>query len=131
MNLSIKREGFTLIEILVSVVLITIVIAGILKIREQQISIVHYIDSRMRGGLANTLFLKKNFSRYSGDEKSAYDLLHNMGIDDLKSREILKQTKRTLRVSDPLPLVEIPVKVQIRSFDIRDSHTAHYYRIYF
>ncbi len=42
------RRGFTLIEILISVVLISIVILGIAKIREQNISVAKYLSQRVQ-----------------------------------------------------------------------------------
>ena len=42
-----KRSAFTLIEVLVSVVLIAIVVVGILKIRERNLEAARYLTERM------------------------------------------------------------------------------------
>jgi hypothetical protein len=118
-------------EILVSVLLISIVILGIAKIREQNIAMSHYIASRMKNELSNTLFLKKEFLRYDRSEKNAYDLLRGMGIDKLETREILRKQKRSLDISDPLPLGENPLPVELRAFHLKGSYSSTYYRIFF
>ena len=87
-------RGFTLMEILVSVLLISIVILGIAKIRERNIEISRYIAGRMQQELSNTLFLKKEFLPYNRREKNAYDLWRGMGIDKLRTRELLRNQKR-------------------------------------
>jgi len=126
------RRGFTFMEILVSVLLISIVILGIAKIREQNITISHYIASRVKSEFSNTLFLKKDFLRYDKNEKNAYDLLHYMGIDKLESREILRQQKRHFDITDPLPLLgENPSPVQLRVFYLKGEYSSTYYRMFF
>ena len=126
------RRGFTLMEILVSVLLISIVILGIAKIREQNIAISHYIASRMKSELSNTLFLKKDFIKYDRGEKNAYDLLRYMGIDNLETREILRGQKRQFDISDPLPLAgENSLPVELRAFHLKGEYSSTYYRIFF
>jgi len=51
------RRGFTILEVLVSVTLISIVVLGIVKIESQNQQIAHYIAGRVKSELANTLFL--------------------------------------------------------------------------
>jgi hypothetical protein len=118
-------------EILVSVLLISIVILGIAKIRERGMAMARYIGVRMQNELSNTLFLEKEFRRYSGREKDAYDLLRSMGIDSLKAREILRKQKRAIRVSDPLPLGEMPLPIELRSFNLKGAFSSSYYRIFY
>jgi prepilin-type N-terminal cleavage/methylation domain-containing protein len=125
------RRGFTLMEILVSVLLISIVILGIAKIRERNIEMSRYIAGRMQSELANTLFLKKEFMKYNRSDKNAYDLLRPMGIDSLKTREILRKERRYLRVSDPLPLGEEELPMELRAFYLKGRFSSTYYRIFF
>jgi len=125
------RRGFTLMEILVSVLLIVIVILGIAKIRERSLTMAHYIGVRMQSELSNTLFLKKEFLRYNGRRKNAYDLLQDMGIERLDAREILRARSRRLGVSDPLPLEEFSLPLTIRSFNLKGEFSSTYYRIFY
>jgi len=124
-----NQSAFTIIEVLVSVVLISIVVLGIMKIREQNIAAAHYLSSRMQQELGNSLFLGRESLRFSGEEKDAYTLLHNLKITKPATREILKKTKRTIKISDPLPVGELPIPVELRSVMLKGEYSARYYRL--
>jgi len=126
-----SHPAFTLIEVLVSVVLISIVILGIAKIREQNIAAAHYLGSRMQQELDNSLFLGKEVQRFSGEEKDAYTLLRGLGIRKSATREILKETKRRIKISDPLPIGELPLPVELRAIMLKGEYSARYYRIFY
>jgi prepilin-type N-terminal cleavage/methylation domain-containing protein len=121
-------KAFTLIEILVSVILISVVVLGILKIRSRNVDLMHYISKRLEGELSNSLFLGEEALKYNGDEKSALDLLRRMNVDNLTSRKILERQKRHIYVSDPLRL-EVGSPVQIRSIILKGAFSAKYYRV--
>ena len=123
------HSAFTLIEVLVSVVLISIVVLGIVKIREQNIAAAHYLSSRMQQELGNSLFLGKEAQRFSGEEKDAYALLRDLGIKRDKTREVLRGIRRTIRVSSPLPIGELPLPVELRAIILRGEYPARYYRL--
>ena len=123
------HSAFTLIEVLVSVVLISIVVLGIVKIREQNIAAAHYLSSRMQQELGNSLFLGKEVQRFSGEEKDAYALLRDLGIKRDKTREVLRGIRRTIRVSSPLPIGELPLPVELRAIILRGEYPARYYRL--
>ena len=124
------RKAFTLMEILVSVLLISIVVLGIAKIRERNIAMSHYIADRVKTELSNSLFLKKEFIRYDKGEKDAYELLRYMGINKLETRAILRKEKRTIGISDPLKLGENPLPIEVRVFHIKQKYPGLYYRIF-
>ena len=125
------HTAFTLIEVLVSVVLISIVVLGIAKIREQNIAAAHYLSSRMLQELDNSLFLGKEVQRFSGEEKDAYTLLRGLGIRKSATWEILKGKKRTINISDPLPIGELPLPVELRAIMLKGEYSARYYRIFY
>jgi len=126
------RRGFTLMEVLVSVVLISIVILGIAKIREQSIDLSHYVANRIKGELSSSLFLTKAAMQYDGRQKDAYELFRSYGIDKLKTREILRAQKRRLEISDPLDIgEENPLPVKVYAFHLQEYYSSTYYRVFY
>ncbi len=129
--MELRRKGFTLIEVLVSVVLISVVILGIVRIRDQQVAAAHYLDSRMRGELSNTLFLTDGIARYDGKKKSAYDLLKGMRIQKDATRRILETQRRSIRVDTSDPIPGLPVPLRIRKIVLKGEFSSRYYRLDF
>ncbi|WP_292662950.1 hypothetical protein [Nitratifractor sp.] len=123
------RVAFTLIEVLVSVVLISVVVVGILKIREQNIDAAQYLSSRMGEEMANSLFLGPESLRYNGEKKDAYTLLKRLGVSNDKSRDILKKMSRQIRISDPLPIGDLPLPIQLKAIRLEGKYPSRYYRI--
>ena len=124
------RDGFTLIEILVSVMVISIVILGIAKIREQNIAVAQYISKRMQSELSNTLFLDKENIKYSKSKKDARTVLQYMHIKKFKSKDVLKKIERNIIVTKPIPINELPIKIELRAFMLKNRYSARYYRLY-
>ncbi len=125
------RRAFTIIEVLVSVVLISIVVLGIIKIESQNQQIAHYIAGRVKSELANTLFLTPSVMRYDKSEKDAYTLLERLHGDKDATRQALKSTKRTIHISDPLKIGELPIPVEVRAVMLKSEYSGRYYRIKF
>jgi len=130
-DLLLMKQAFTIIEILVSVTLISIVVLGIIKIESQNQQIAHYISGRVKSELANTLFLVPNVMKYDKEEKSAYILLPRLHGDKDKTREFLKNTKRKIHISKPLPLGDLPIPVEVRAIMLKSEYSGRYYRIKF
>jgi prepilin-type N-terminal cleavage/methylation domain-containing protein len=124
----IERHAFTLIEVLVSVVLIAIVILGILRIREQHLSAARYLGLRMQKELSNSLFLTDEILRDNGKEKSAYDLLRRMNIKKDATRRILREEKRSIHISAPEPIPGLPIPLQLRRIVLKGEFSSQYYR---
>jgi len=123
------RKAFTLMEIMVSVVLIAIVVLGIIKLQKENIFMAKYIAGRVQSELSNTLFLGKTAARYNKDEKDAYTLLSPMRIRNDKSKEILKKIKRKIYVTDPLPIGELPIPIELRAVMLKSEYSARFYRL--
>ncbi|ADV45327.1 prepilin-type N-terminal cleavage/methylation domain-containing protein [Nitratifractor salsuginis] len=124
-----EKKAFTLIEVLVSVVLISIVVLGIMRIRQQNIAAVEYLEGRMKSELANTLFLDRGSLKYRGEKKDALTLLNHLGIKKSKTREILRKEERTIWAGDPLPIEEVPLPITLRAISLKNRYSARYYRI--
>ena len=123
------RKAFTLMEIMVSVVLIAIVVLGIIKLQKENIFMAKYIAGRVQSELSNTLFLGKTAMRYNKDEKDAYTLLSHMHIRNDKSKEILKKITRKIYVTDPLPIGELPIPIELRAVMLKSEYSARFYRL--
>ncbi len=123
------RKAFTLMEIMVSVVLIAIVVLGIIKIQKENIFMAKYIAGRVQSELSNTLFLSKTAMRYNKDEKDAYTLLSHMRIRNDKSKEILKKITRKIYITEPLPIGELPIPIELRAVMLKSEYSARFYRI--
>jgi hypothetical protein len=114
---------------MVSVVLIAIVVLGIIKLQKENIFMAKYIAGRVQSELGNTLFLGKEAIRYNKDDKDAYTLVSHIGIRNDKSKEILKKIQRKIYISDPLPIGELPIPIEVRAIMLKHEYSARFYRV--
>ena len=128
------RPGFTLIEILISVLILSTSIVYILQIYGQNHEQLAYITKRNAHALEDSLFLDRDVTRYNKDEKSAYDLIDpKIKVDDFESRKILKNIKRTIFIPDPITLTpdeeaeETPAAT-VHEIKLKDDYTSTYFR---
>ena len=99
-----SQRAFTLIEVLVSVIIVFIVVVGTMQISKQNKSMAIYLLKRGSSELDNSLFLTKKVERYSNDKKNAYDLLvDEFSIKDFESRDLLKKIEKKINVTEALP----------------------------
>jgi len=95
------RPAFTLIEILVSVLILSTSIIYVLQIHSQNHEQAIYISKRNKHALEDSLFLDRNIISYHKEKKSAYDLLQNkLKVDTFRSRKILKELKRDIFIPE-------------------------------
>lgn len=100
-----KKKAFTLIEVIVSVIIVSIVVMGAMQLQEQNSDMVTYLLKRGNSELDNSLFLSKEVVKYSKDKKSAYDLLiDKFSIKDFESRDILKKIEKKIDTTEPKPI---------------------------
>ena len=100
------RKGFTLIEILVSVLILSGAIFYVLQVHTQNHEQIVYISERNKKTLEDSLFLTTDTLQYHKEEKSAYDLLTNhFRVDNFESRQILKKTKRNIFIPEEIKIV--------------------------
>lgn len=125
-----SRPAFTLIEILVSVMLISVVVMGILKIREQNVRAARYLDEQIEGAWENSLFLGDEIARYDGKKVDALTLLSAMNVQKRASRQILRSIERKIELGPPLPLSGFSSSVTLRSVTLHGVHGAKFFRIF-
>ena len=126
------RHAFTLIEVLVSVVILSTSIFYVMQIYNQNHAQAQYINKRNSEALEDSLFLTNSTLRYDKETKNAYDLLHYTFKDlDNESRQFLKKTERAIRISDPVKLrqTEGPgPKAEVKKIFLKDTFSSAYYR---
>jgi len=100
------RPAFTIIEILVSVLILSGSIVYALQIHSQNREQIIYISERNKQSLQDSLFLSENVLRYHKDEKEAYEILQKyFKIKELKSREILKKSTRKIFIPEQIKIL--------------------------
>ncbi|CAA6824223.1 MAG: Unknown protein [uncultured Sulfurovum sp.] len=99
------QHAFTLIEVIMSVIIVGIVVMGLLKLQAQNVDMAEYLLKRGNSELDNALFLTKKVQRYTNDKKNAYDLLvDEFSIKDFESRDILKKIEKKINITEALPV---------------------------
>ena len=95
-----NKKAFTLIEVIMSVIIVSIVVMGAMQVQEQNSDMATYLLKRGNSELDNSLFLTEKVQRYSKDKKNAYDMLiDEFSIKDFESRDILKKIKKKINIT--------------------------------
>jgi len=126
------RPAFTIIEILISVIIISFSIVYVLTIHKQNHEHIVYISERNKFSLQDSLFLTDNVFSYHKEKKDAYEVLQSyFKIDDTKSREILKKTSREFFIPEPINLMseeENGPSATVEEIKIKDKFSSSYFR---
>jgi len=103
------RAGFTIIEVLISVVIISFSIIYVLKLHSSNHEQIVYISQRNNHALEDSLFLTKNILREHKETKSAYDILEqHIKIKKDLSRAMLKKSKRSIYIPEEIQILPPP-----------------------
>ncbi|RLA74855.1 MAG: hypothetical protein DRG30_04980 [Epsilonproteobacteria bacterium] len=122
-----QKSAFTIIEVLVSVVLISIVALGAVKLQQESRNMALYLSDRSKSELSNTLFLGKEVMRYHKDEKDAYSLLSKtFKISDDQSRDILKKSKRNIFISDSIALSDETLPIELNEIMLKGEYSSRF-----
>jgi prepilin-type N-terminal cleavage/methylation domain-containing protein len=124
--------AFTLIEILISVMILSISIVAVFKIYNENQDRIVYVSERNRHALEDSLFLGTEVLRYHKEERSAYDLLQQeIKPTNDKSREILKMLRRDIYIPEPLKISsgteEGGLTVQAEEIKLKGIFSSSYY----
>jgi len=125
------RPAFTLIEVLVSVLILSGSIVYALKIHSQNKEQIIYISERSKLSLQDSLFLLDDSTRYHKDKKEAYDVLRKyFKVEDQESREVLKNISREYFIPEPIKLstdeAQAPAAV-VNEIKIKDKFSSSYF----
>jgi prepilin-type N-terminal cleavage/methylation domain-containing protein len=124
-------SAFTLIEVLVSVLIISGSIVYALQIHSQNHEQIVYISERAKLSLQDSLFVADDTLRYHKETKSAYDVIERyFRIDELKSREILKKIEREYYIPEVISLSadeEGMPSAKVNEIKIKDKFSSSYF----
>jgi len=100
-----NKNAFTLIEVIMSVIIVSIVVMGAMQVQEQNADMATYLLKRGNSELDNSLFLTNNIKRYNKDQKNSYDILADeFSIKDLDARSILKNIEKKINITEEIPI---------------------------
>jgi len=127
------RRGFTIIEVLISVLIISFGIISVLQIHSENENQIIYISKRNKLSLQDSIFLTSNIIDYHMDKKSAYDILSKfMRIKKDESREILKNSYRNIFIPEPIEIKPPPNEkgpvADINEIMLKDKYSSTYYQ---
>jgi len=127
------RKGFTIIEVLISVLIISFGIISVLQIHSENENQIVYISKRNKLSLQDSIFLTSNITNYHLDKKSSYDILSKfMKIKKQESREILKNSYRNIFIPDPIEIKPPPNErgpvAEINEIMLKDKYSSTYYQ---
>ena len=131
--MKVLRPAFTIIEILVSVIILSFAIIFVLKVHTDNQEQIVYISERNKLSLEDSLYLSPNILRHHKDSKSAYDLVERFfKIKEQESREILKKNERDIFIPEeiiilPPPEVQGPTAT-VNEIMLKGQHSAIYHR---
>jgi len=127
------KRAFTLIEVIVSVILISGVILGILKLLEESRSQAVYISQRNQVSLQDSLYLTPNSLKYHKEKIDAYTILDPyFKIDNFNSKKILKEITRDIFIPEPLNISPIedggegPSAI-VNEIMLKEKHSSSYF----
>lgn len=123
------KKAFTIIEIIVSVVIIAIVTLTLAKINKQNAVMVDYVTTRLQNELSNTLFLTDEAFKYDKSQKDAYTLLRGLKIRNEEARAYLKKLKRKIYIAQDLPIENMVIPIHLNAIMLKSQFSTRYYRV--
>jgi len=126
------RQAFTIIEILVSVIIISFSIVYVLQLHTSNHKQIVYISERNKRSLEDSLYLTRNILKHHKDTKTAEDMLIQFfKIKEQESREILKNNKRSIFIPEevrifPPPNLPGPTAI-VNEIKIKGEHSSIYW----
>jgi len=126
------RPAFSIIEILVSVIIISFAIIFVLQVHTDNHEQIVYISERNKLSLQDSLYLSSNILKHHEDNKTAYEILEKFfKIEELESRKILKKNSREIFIPEEIEI--IPPQDQpapsaiVNEVMLKDKHSSIYY----
>ena len=126
------RPAFTIIEILVSVIIISYSIVFVLKIHSSNREQIIYLSERNKRSLEDSLYVTKDILRYHKEAKTAHELLeHAFNIKEDKSQEILKKNERSIFIPEEITILPPPdtpgPRAVVNEMKLKGIHSSIYW----
>lgn len=130
----ILRPAFTIIEILISVLIISVSIIYVLKLHTSNAKQIVYISERNKRSLEDSLYLTLNTLKYHQQKKTAEELLiREFNIKESQSREILKNNTRSIYIPEEVyiyPPPDIPgPTATVNEVKLKGKHSSIYWHV--
>jgi prepilin-type N-terminal cleavage/methylation domain-containing protein len=127
-----RRSAFTLIEVIISVMIISIVVLAVIEISSRSRDSAIYLSKRNMISFQDSYFLNSKITSYHKDTKNAYDMLSPMFmITEHKSKEILKGISRDITIPDPIKVPSLGdsgPSAKIEKVILKDQYSSTYFR---
>ena len=126
------RPAFTIIEILISVIILSLAIIPVLKVHTSSQEQIVYLSERNKRSLQDSLFLSSNILSHHKDNKTAYEVLEKFfKVKEQESREILKKFSRDVFIPDEMKIMPLeeqgaPTAI-VNKIMLKDKHSSIYY----
>lgn len=127
------RAAFTIIEILISVIILSLAIIPVLKVHTSNHEQIVYLSERNKRSLQDSLYLDSSILKYHRDNKTAYEILEKFfKVKEQESREILKKSSRDIFI--PEEIMIIPLEEQggptaiVNKIMLKGKHSSVYYQ---
>ncbi len=126
------RPAFTIIEILISVIILSLAIVPVLKVHTDNHEQIVYISERNKRALQDSLYLNSTILQQHKDTKTAYEILAgSFKINELKSREILKKNSREIYIPEEIKITPLPEQggptAIVNEVMLKDKHSSSYF----
>lgn len=127
------RPAFTIIEILISVIILSLAIVPVLKVHTDNHEQIVYISERNKRALQDSLYLDTAIFQQHKETRSAYEILAgSFKINELKSREILKKNSREIYIPEEIRITPLPEQggptAIINEVMLKGKHSSRYYQ---
>jgi len=128
------RPAFTLIEILISVSILSVAFLYVLQVHTDNRKHIIYLSERNKNSLQDSLFLSKNILRHHKDTKSAYEILQrHFKIKEDESRQALKKIERSIYIPKEIKIVPPPDQggptALVNEVKLKEKHSANYWHV--
>lgn len=127
------RPAFTIIEILISVIILSFAIIFVLQVHTDSREQIIYISERNTLTLEDSLYLSPNILMHHKDTKSAHDILQQFfRVEEQEGRRILKENERDIFIPDEITIfppedIQAPTAI-VNTIMLKGKHSAIYYR---
>jgi len=132
--MKVSRPAFTLIEILISVAILSVAFLYVLRVHADNRKHIIYLSERNKNSLQDSLFLSKNILRHHKDTKTAYEILQrHIKVKEDESRQALKKIKRSIYIPKEIRIVPPPDKggptALVNEVKLKDKHSVNYWHV--